>query len=48
MPPAGNPLEQADPLGGGVRGRPDNMPLGRGVAHIANPDGNAVNLTHPV
>jgi len=35
-------------LGGSVRGQPNNMPWGQRVAHIADPDGNAVNLTQPI
>ena len=41
-------LERVNALGGSVRGQPNNMPWGQRVAHIADPDGNAVNLTQPV
>jgi predicted enzyme related to lactoylglutathione lyase len=41
-------LEQVEALGGSVRGQPNNMPWGQRVAHIADPDGNTVNLTQPV
>lgn len=41
-------LERVTALGGSVRGQPNNMPWGQRVAHIADPDGNAVNLTQPV
>jgi predicted enzyme related to lactoylglutathione lyase len=41
-------LAQVTPLGGSVRGQPNNMPWGQRVAHIADPDGNTVNLTQPV
>lgn len=41
-------LEQVTALGGSVRGQPNNMPWGQRVAHIADPDGNTVNLTQPV
>jgi predicted enzyme related to lactoylglutathione lyase len=32
-------------LGGQVTGGPNDMPWGQRVAHITDPDGNAVNLT---
>ncbi|MBE9500260.1 extradiol dioxygenase [Streptomyces qinglanensis] len=35
-------------LGGSVRRGPEDMPWGQRVAHILDPDGNAVNLTQPV
>jgi predicted enzyme related to lactoylglutathione lyase len=41
-------LERVKALGGSVRGQPNNMPWGQRVAHIADPDGNTVNLTQPV
>jgi predicted enzyme related to lactoylglutathione lyase len=41
-------LERVNALGGSVRGQPNNMPWGQRVAHIADPDGNTVNLTQPV
>jgi predicted enzyme related to lactoylglutathione lyase len=41
-------LKQVEALGGSVRGQPNNMPWGQRVAHIADPDGNTVNLTQPV
>jgi hypothetical protein len=34
--------------GGRVLGPPNNMPWGQRVAHIQDPDGNAVNLTQPI
>jgi predicted enzyme related to lactoylglutathione lyase len=40
-----NLLEQVEPLGGRVRGQPNNMPWGQ---RVADPDGNTVNLTQPV
>ena len=41
-------LARVNALGGSVRGQPNNMPWGQRVAHIADPDGNTVNLTQPV
>ena len=41
-------LARVKALGGSVRGQPNNMPWGQRVAHIADPDGNTVNLTQPV
>jgi predicted enzyme related to lactoylglutathione lyase len=41
-------LERVRALGGSVRGQPNNMPWGQRVAHIADPDGNPINLTQPV
>lgn len=41
-------LERVKVLGGTVHGGPENMPSGQRVAHVADPDGNAVNLTHPI
>jgi predicted enzyme related to lactoylglutathione lyase len=41
-------LERVQPLGGRVLGPPNDMPWGQRVAHIQDPDGNAVNLTRPV
>lgn len=38
-------LERVEPLGGRVRGPANDMPWGQRVAHIEDPDGNAVNLT---
>ncbi|MFD6494076.1 VOC family protein [Streptomyces sp. NPDC059944] len=35
-------------LGGSVSGGPNDMPWGQRVAHIQDPDGNAVNLTQPI
>ncbi|MFI0723486.1 VOC family protein [Streptomyces sp. NPDC021224] len=35
-------------LGGAVSGGPNDMPWGQRVAHVTDPDGNAVNLTQPV
>jgi predicted enzyme related to lactoylglutathione lyase len=40
-------LARVNALGGSVRGQ-HNMPWGQRVAHIADPDGNTVNLTQPV
>ncbi|MFE1776075.1 VOC family protein [Streptomyces sp. NPDC059008] len=41
-------LDRVAPLGGTVRGPANDMPWGQRVAHIQDPDGNAVNLTQPV
>jgi predicted enzyme related to lactoylglutathione lyase len=41
-------LVRVQALGGSVKGQPNNMPWGQRVAHIAEPDGNTVNLTQPV
>ena len=38
-------LEQVPSLGGHVQGPANDMPWGQRVAHIADPDGNVVNLT---
>ena len=34
--------------GGKVLGLPNDMPWGQRVAHVQDPDGNAVNLTQPI
>ncbi|SEC94977.1 hypothetical protein SAMN05216483_2748 [Streptomyces sp. 2131.1] len=41
-------LGRVEALGGSVSGGPKNMPWGQRVAHIRDPDGNAVNLTQPI
>ena len=41
-------LAQVEGLGGRVLAEPNDMPWGQRVAHILDPDGNAVNLTSPV
>ena len=38
-------LERVESLGGRTLGPPNDMPWGQRVAHIEDPDGNAVNLT---
>ncbi|MCW2534210.1 MAG: extradiol dioxygenase [Blastococcus sp.] len=38
-------LAKVEPLGGHVQGPANDMPWGQRVAHIADPDGNVVNLT---
>ena len=38
-------LPKVESLGGHVQGPANDMPWGQRVAHIADPDGNAVNLT---
>ncbi|MGW1224159.1 VOC family protein [Streptomyces sp. NPDC002530] len=39
---------RVEALGGTAGGAPNDMPWGQRVAHIKDPDGNAVNLTQPV
>ncbi|MFJ7203556.1 VOC family protein [Streptomyces sp. NPDC098789] len=41
-------LGRVTALGGSVHGGPTDMPWGLRVAHIQDPDGNAVNLTQPI
>ncbi|GAA1369914.1 VOC family protein [Streptomyces beijiangensis] len=41
-------LGRVEALGGSVSGGPNDMPWGQRVAHIQDPDGNAVNLTQPI
>ncbi|MEU2718080.1 VOC family protein [Streptomyces sp. NPDC007205] len=41
-------LGRVTALGGSVHGGPNDMPWGRRVAHIQDPDGNPVNLTQPI
>ncbi|MFJ2766507.1 VOC family protein [Streptomyces sp. NPDC087300] len=41
-------LKRVEPLGGTVLGEPNDMPWGQRVAHIKDPDGNAVNLTQTI
>jgi predicted enzyme related to lactoylglutathione lyase len=41
-------LDQVEPAGGAVLGPPNDMPWGQRVAHILDPDGNAVNLTSAI
>ncbi|MFE9388903.1 VOC family protein [Streptomyces sp. NPDC006784] len=41
-------LGRVEALGGSVRSGPNDMPWGQRVAHIKDPDGNAVNLTQPI
>jgi predicted enzyme related to lactoylglutathione lyase len=41
-------LERVEALGGHVLGQPNDMPWGQRVAHITDPDGNAINLTQPI
>ena len=38
-------LPRVTDLGGHVEGPPNDMPWGQRVAHVQDPDGNAVNLT---
>ncbi len=39
-------LDRVTELGGQVSGPPNDMPWGQRVAHVRDPDGNVVNLTH--
>ncbi|MFG3105588.1 VOC family protein [Streptomyces tendae] len=41
-------LARVEALGGSVHSGPSDMPWGQRVAHIQDPDGNAVNLTQPI
>jgi predicted enzyme related to lactoylglutathione lyase len=41
-------LPRVQGLGGAISGGPNDMPWGQRVAHIKDPDGNAINLTSPV
>ncbi|WP_208680441.1 VOC family protein [Streptomyces sp. ID38640] len=41
-------LDRVGPLGGTVLGPANDMPWGQRVAHMQDPDGNAVNLTQPL
>jgi predicted enzyme related to lactoylglutathione lyase len=41
-------LPRVAALGGQVTGGPTDMPWGQRVLHIADPDGNPVNLTQPL
>ena len=41
-------LDRVTELGGKVGGPPNDMPWGQRVAHVQDPDGNAVNLTQEI
>ncbi|MGH3612004.1 MAG: VOC family protein [Pseudonocardia sp.] len=41
-------LELVEVHGGRALGQPNDMPWGQRVAHIEDPDGNALNLTQPI
>jgi predicted enzyme related to lactoylglutathione lyase len=41
-------LERVPRCGGRVLGLPNDMPWGQRVAHVQDPDGNAVNLTQSI
>ncbi|WP_434741637.1 VOC family protein [Micromonospora sp. SH-82] len=41
-------LDRVTETGGRVLGPPNDMPWGQRVAHVEDPDGNRVNLVHPV
>jgi predicted enzyme related to lactoylglutathione lyase len=38
-------LPRVEPAGGKVHGKANDMPWGHRVAHIADPDGNPINIT---
>jgi predicted enzyme related to lactoylglutathione lyase len=41
-------LERVEAVGGKVLGPSNDMPWGQRVAHVQDPDGNAVNLTQSI
>lgn len=41
-------LPVVERAGGTILGPPNDMPWGQRVAHVTDPDGNALNLTRPV
>jgi predicted enzyme related to lactoylglutathione lyase len=41
-------LDKVTELGGTVDGPPNDMPWGQRVAHVQDPDGNAINLTQDI
>ncbi|MEI5102433.1 VOC family protein [Streptomyces sp. PmtG] len=41
-------LDPVRDLGGQVLGPPNDMPWGQRVAHVKDPDGNALNLVQPI
>jgi predicted enzyme related to lactoylglutathione lyase len=41
-------LGQVEAAGGTALGPPNDMPWGQRVAHLADPDGNLINLTQPI
>jgi predicted enzyme related to lactoylglutathione lyase len=41
-------LDRVEELGGTVKGPANDMPWGERVAHVQDPDGNAVNLTQKI
>jgi len=41
-------LDKVTELGGTVEGPPNDMPWGQRVAHVQDPDGNAINLTQAI
>ena len=45
VPTVDDALPKVESLGGHVQGAANDMPWGQRVAHIADPDGNVVNLT---
>jgi predicted enzyme related to lactoylglutathione lyase len=48
VPRVDDALPKVEPLGGHVQGPATDMPWGQRVAHIADPDGNVVNLTESI
>lgn len=41
-------LQRVEDAGGSAPAAPNDMPWGQRVAHITDPDGNAINLTHAI
>lgn len=48
VPAVDDALSKVESLGGHVQGPANDMPWGQRVAHIADPDGNVVNLTESI
>jgi predicted enzyme related to lactoylglutathione lyase len=48
VPRVDDALLKVESLGGRVQGPPNDMPWGQRVAHVADPDGNVVNLTESI
>ena len=48
VPRVDDALLKVESLGGRVQGPANDMPWGQRVAHVADPDGNVVNLTESI
>jgi predicted enzyme related to lactoylglutathione lyase len=48
VPNVDDSLSQVVSAGGTVEGPPNDMPWGQRVAHVQDPDGNAINLTQEI